>query len=135
MTDCERADLLIGLLEPGDTSADDALTPAERAEAQAHVRGCAACREALEAYRALSGALRALPPARDEAPTPEATARAYAAVVEAMGAANTAGGPGWRWLWATSSLTWTDGAREPAAMSHNATKPTRWRSCPACTRV
>lgn len=84
--DCERADLLVGLLGSGDAD-DDALTPTERAEAEAHVAACAACGEALDAYRALSGALRSLPAAADEAPSPEGTARAYAAVVEAMTAA------------------------------------------------
>lgn len=88
--DCERADLLIGLLgDPGDTGDDAALTPAERAEAEAHVASCPSCREALAAYRSLSGALRELPV---EAPSAAGTARAYAAVVEAM-AAGAASGP------------------------------------------
>jgi hypothetical protein len=88
--DCERADLLIGLLgDPGDTGDDAALTPDERAEAEAHVASCPSCREALSAYRSLSGALRELPV---EAPSAAGTARAYAAVVEAM-AAGAASGP------------------------------------------
>lgn len=82
--DCERADLLVGLLGAEDDPADDALTPAERVEAEAHVAGCATCREALAAYRDLAGALRTLPAAADELPSPEAAERAYAAVLEAM---------------------------------------------------
>ncbi|MBX3466237.1 MAG: zf-HC2 domain-containing protein [Planctomycetes bacterium] len=88
---CERGDLLIGLLEPSTTAPEDAaLSPAERVEAEAHVAACPACREALGAYRGLATALRA-GAAADEAPAPEATARAYAAVLEAMQAGNAGG--------------------------------------------
>lgn len=96
--DCERADLLIGLLgHPGDTGdpGDGALTPAERAEAEAHVASCASCREALAAYHALSGALHELPV---ESPSAAGKARAYAAVVEAMAAGAAAPTPSIRVL-------------------------------------
>lgn len=89
---CERGDLLIGLLEPSTTAPEDAaLSPAERAEAEAHVATCPACREALRAYRGLATALRAGAATGDEAPAPEATARAYAAVLEAMQAGGAGG--------------------------------------------
>lgn len=96
--DCERADLLIGLLgdlgETGDADAG-ALTPAERAEAEAHVASCPSCREALAAYRAISGALRELPV---ETPSAAGTARAYAAVVEAMAVGASGAAPSIRLL-------------------------------------
>lgn len=75
--DCDRADLVIGLLE-------GELDPAEKAEVEAHLQGCGACRETRDAYAATLSDLRALPAER---PSPEAAARAYAAVVEAMSAA------------------------------------------------
>ena len=81
--DCDRADLVIGLLE-------GELDPAEKAEVEAHLQGCGACRETRDAYAATMSDLRALPAER---PSPEAAARAYAAVVEAMSAAGPVGTP------------------------------------------
>ena len=72
--DCERNDLLIGLLE-------DALDPGERVAVEAHLEGCEPCREVVRAYRDAAGALAALEP---PAPSEEGAARAYAAVLAAM---------------------------------------------------
>lgn len=76
MMDCERGDLLIGVLE-------DELDPDERREVEAHLESCAVCRETLEAYRAASAAVR-----EAELPEPSQAGRdrAYAAVLAAMGA-------------------------------------------------
>lgn len=82
MSDCERVDLLVGLLEPPPgVPEDDALTPEERTAAEAHLAGCARCRERLEGLRTSQGAVRGLTAA---APGDEARARASAAVLEAM---------------------------------------------------
>ncbi len=75
MMDCERNDLLLGYLD------EDALDPSERAAVEAHLAGCAACREALDEYRSAAASLRDLEP---PAPSEEARARAYAAVLEAV---------------------------------------------------
>lgn len=72
--DCDRNDLLIGLLE-------DALDPGERTAVEAHLEGCEACREVVEAYRGAAGALAGLDLPE---PSEEATSRAYAAVLGAM---------------------------------------------------
>ena len=81
--DCDRADLVIGLLE-------EELDPAEKAEVEAHLQGCGACRATRDAYAATLGELRALPAER---PSADAAARAYAAVVEAMASASAVGSP------------------------------------------
>lgn len=54
---CPRFDALSALI-------DDALTPAERADALAHVERCAACAAALADLRALGERFAALPPER-----------------------------------------------------------------------
>ncbi len=84
MMDCERTDLLLGWLE-------DALDPDERVAVEGHLAGCAACRDALEGYRATARALASL-----EAPAPSETARtsAYAAMLEAMDDAASDPAPG-----------------------------------------
>ena len=74
MSDCPRAELIVDLLE-------DLLEGDERREAEAHVEGCAACREARDEYRQLMGDLEGLPA---PAPSAEAKAAAHAAVLAAM---------------------------------------------------
>jgi hypothetical protein len=76
MTDeqaCPREDLLAGLLA-------QALSPEEEVALEAHLAGCAVCRETLEADRAAGAALRALPLPE---PSPEAATRAYQAILAA----------------------------------------------------
>ena len=74
MMDCERIDLLLGLVE-------DELDAAERASVEAHLEGCTVCTETVDAYRGTAGAVRDLPAPQ---PSEEARARAYAAVMELM---------------------------------------------------
>lgn len=74
MSECERSELVLVFL-------DDEPEPEELARAEAHLAGCAACRETLQGYRRAAQAVRALPP---EQPEPAARARAFAAVSEAM---------------------------------------------------
>ena len=74
MSDCERSELVQVLL-------DDEAELEERAAAEAHLAGCAPCRETLAGYRQAAAALRDLP---RERPGEPARARAYAAALEAM---------------------------------------------------
>lgn len=79
MSGCGQSDAVLVLLE-------DELDPAERVAAEAHLAGCALCREALAGYRQTAAALHGLEPER---PSDSARARAYSAVLEAMAAAPT----------------------------------------------
>ena len=66
---------------------DGQLAPAERAELETHLAGCATCQSALAAERGLSGMLGALPAVR---PSPDFEARFWARIAREQDAR-----PGW----------------------------------------
>src|SRR5262245_33034353 len=71
MTACERQREMLGALVDGE------LSGAERVELEAHVAGCASCRQELEELQRLAAAFAALPEVR---PAPDFEARFWARV-------------------------------------------------------